>query len=142
VTNLIADTTPNEATPASAPVISPAGGSLAGQTPANVGLVSNSPAPAATTAPANLSVSTANGNVTIANKKIITPIGSEPKKDLNTLLALEEAKQTDGVPVPPPAPAPGQAPAAPQTPPAPGPAPAPAQPAAPNDPLDPNSIAL
>ncbi len=33
-------------------------------------------------------------NVTIAHKKIITPVGAEPKQDLDTLLALETAKES------------------------------------------------
>ena len=45
---------------------------------------------------------TANGSVPIAHKKIISPIDSEPKQDINTLLALEEAKEAATAPPAPP----------------------------------------
>ena len=35
-----------------------------------------------------------NGHVTIANKKVITPLDDKPDKDINDLLAEEEAKET------------------------------------------------
>lgn len=37
---------------------------------------------------------TANNHVPIANKKVIKPLDSAPKKDINTLLAEEEAKES------------------------------------------------
>jgi len=38
------------------------------------------------------------GSVPIAHKKIITPLDSEPKQDINTLLALEEAREAAAAP--------------------------------------------
>jgi hypothetical protein len=44
--------------------------------------------------------------VHIANKKVISPLDDgAPKKDLDTLVALEEAKTNAGQATPPPAPA-------------------------------------
>jgi len=41
-----------------------------------------------------------NDNVTIAHKKVIKPIDSQPKTDINTLAAMEEAKETTNSPTP------------------------------------------
>ena len=43
-----------------------------------------------------------NDNVEIAHKKVINPIDSDPKKDINTLLAVEEAKEAASQGPPPP----------------------------------------
>jgi CheY-like chemotaxis protein len=43
-----------------------------------------------------------NDHVKIANKKVIEPIDSQPKKDIDTLLKLEEAKAAAAAPPPPP----------------------------------------
>ncbi len=42
------------------------------------------------------------GSVPIAHKKVIIPLDGEPKKDISTLLALEEAKQASSQPAAPP----------------------------------------
>jgi hypothetical protein len=41
-----------------------------------------------------------NDNVTIAHKKVIKPIDSQPKTDINTLAAMEEAKEATNNPTP------------------------------------------
>ncbi|HEX7633437.1 MAG TPA: response regulator [Candidatus Saccharimonadales bacterium] len=92
------------------------------------------------------------GSVPIANKKVISPIVDEnPKKDIQTLLALEEAKQAAAAPPPPPTAVVDTGAGAQPTPLASAPAPAAATDFAatqqkvddkPAAPPDPNSIAL
>jgi hypothetical protein len=84
-------------------------------------------------------VQSGTGSVPIAHKKVIAPIEStEPKQDLNTLLALEEAKEAAAAPPVPPTVVVSGTPAAA----APVPEAIPAPVVLPNNPLDPNSIAL
>jgi CheY-like chemotaxis protein len=56
-----------------------------------------SPEPAKTVEP-----ETDNDHVKIAHKKVIEPIDSSPKKDLDTLMKLEEAKEASAAAPPPP----------------------------------------
>jgi len=92
------------------------------------------PAPAETAAPAAAPEETEPakpdsknlGSVPIANKKIIQPIAAEPKKDINQLLAEEEAKESGGAETAAPAPAPTVGDNTPKD----------------EDKIDPNSIAL
>jgi CheY-like chemotaxis protein len=112
------------------------------------------PEPAATDKPED---SQANGNVPIAHKKVITPLDDQPKKDLDTLLAIETAKEASTAPTPAPvittsdtAPPPAAETEAPADTPAIGTTIAPSAeqsnalpPASPpSGPVDPNSIAL
>jgi DNA-binding response OmpR family regulator len=60
------------------------------------------PAQPATTDAAAPTASQATENVSIAHKKVIAPLDSEPKKDINELAALEEAKVAANQPPPPP----------------------------------------
>ena len=50
--------------------------------------------------PTEAAVASASDAPVVAHKKVIAPIDSEPKPDLNQLLALEEAKETLTQPVP------------------------------------------
>lgn len=53
-------------------------------------------------APDSKEADSSNSSVPIAHKKVITPLVGEPKKDLDTLLALDEAKQAATQAPPPP----------------------------------------
>jgi hypothetical protein len=106
------------------------------------------PAPAPAAPPAEPTASPSSSEqVAIANKKVITPIESSPKKDINTLLALEQAKAAANQPPPPPVAViatnesgPEQQPLIAQV--QSGVPPVQANPEGENTPTDPNSIAL
>jgi CheY-like chemotaxis protein len=106
------------------------------------------PAPAPAAPPAEPAASPSSSEqVAIANKKVITPIESSPKKDINTLLALEQAKAAANQPPPPPVAViatnesgPEQQPLIAQV--QSGVPPVQANPEGENTPTDPNSIAL
>lgn len=117
VDNLVANTTPAASSPSevAAVEVSPAA-------PAS----EPTPAPAAPVADAQNAPQ--NDSVAIAHKKIINPIDSAPKPDLNALLAAEEAKAaiptaeavisgdvTAGTPTPPPSATAEPAPSSTQT---------------------------
>lgn len=88
------------------------------------------------------------GGVQIANKKVITPLAADPKKDIDVLLAIEEANEAHKADVPPspvisgdtPAPDNAEAPEIPPAAPATGPVVAPET--GQDGKVDPNSIAL
>lgn len=108
----------------------------------------DTPSGAPATPPAPENENAADAPVKIANKKVIIPLESEPKKDITELLAAEEAKEAVGAPPAPPTAVidngTGQAQAQPLAP-TPTAAPAPTEFAAQNDtppPADPNSVAL
>ena len=62
--------------------------------PAEETAPATAPTPATTAQPAAPDT----GSVAVAHKKVISPLDSEPKKDLETLVALEEAKQAAAAP--------------------------------------------
>jgi CheY-like chemotaxis protein len=113
--NLLSDAVNNLAgvtEPAKTEIASPAAGLAAVEpTPADQEGPSGAPTTVAPTAPAPVAdVEVApsspetpdNDHVKIANKKVISPIDSQPKKDIDTLLKLEEAKAAAAAPPPAP----------------------------------------
>jgi CheY-like chemotaxis protein len=103
VDNLVASTQPEPTTPSDVTAVE-----VSPTTPAAA------PAPATTPA-ANTAATPQNDSVAIAHKKVIRPLDSAPKPDLNALLAAEDAKAgmptadaiiagdvTSGTPTPPP----------------------------------------
>jgi CheY-like chemotaxis protein len=121
-------------------VLSKAVNDLTASTPQKVYLT---PAPEMSVTPApNVTETVSNDQVTIANKKIIQPLVSEPKPGLDELLAAEEAKDAQAannstVVMPPENTTPTAGPIAPGT----GFNNQPPQPSGPSD-SDPNNIAL
>ncbi len=59
-------------------------------------------APAVTAVAPQADEATSNDSVTVAHKKIIRPLDSEPKTDIASLVALEEAKEAAAAPSVPP----------------------------------------
>lgn len=119
------------------------------------------PAPATAPGAAPAAEQTTGGSVPVAHKKVIQPLDTEPKPDIASLVALEEAKEAAAAPPPGPVATiasathePLQAPLGQPTAPVAGQSPAigPIQggaaqqpfgtPGSPDQPLDPNSIAL